>query len=50
MQYRFRIFIQSINNELWETIVNGMFILTHQVNDKVIDKSSPSGPKRQRER
>lgn len=31
-------FLQSVNNELWETIVNGTFILTHQVNDEVVDK------------
>lgn len=31
---RFRIFLQSINHELWEAIVNVLFIPTHQENDK----------------
>lgn len=30
-KYRFRMFLQIINYELSETIVNGMFIPTHQV-------------------
>ena len=36
-QDRFKMFIQSINHELWETI-NDMFIPTYQVNGKVVDK------------
>lgn len=36
---RIRIFIQCINFELWETIINGQFIPAHHVNDKVIDKT-----------
>lgn len=38
-QTRFRTFLQRINNELWEIIVNGLFIHTHQVCDEVVNKS-----------
>lgn len=34
----FKIFIQSFDIKLWETIINGLFIPTHQVNDEVVDK------------
>lgn len=37
-QDRFRFFIQSINHELWETMINGLFIPNHQVNGKLVDK------------
>lgn len=37
-QARFRNFLQIINHELWETIINSLFILTYQVNGKVVDK------------
>lgn len=33
-----KIFIQSIILRLWETIINGPFILTHYVNSEVVDK------------
>lgn len=35
---RFRIFIQIINCELWETIMNGPFIHAYQVNGEVVNK------------
>lgn len=37
-QARFKIFLQSINHELWETIIDGPFIPTHQKNDELVDK------------
>lgn len=38
-QAKFRVIIQNLNHELWETIVNILFIPTHQVDDEVVDKS-----------
>lgn len=35
---RFKIFIKSISFELWETILNILFIPTHHMNGKVVDK------------
>lgn len=37
-QARFKFFLQSINHDLWRTIVNGPIYLTHQVNDEVMVK------------
>lgn len=37
-QARFRLFLQSVNHELWETIINNQFIPTHKVNDEAVDK------------
>lgn len=37
-QDRFRIFIQSVNHELCETITNGTFFPTYQVNGEVLNK------------
>lgn len=34
----FRIFIQSINSKLWETIIIGRFILSHQIDGEVVEK------------
>lgn len=34
----FVMFLQRINHEMWEIIVHEPFILTHQVNDEVLDK------------
>lgn len=36
---RFKIFIQSIDIELWETLINDMFISIHQIDGEVADKS-----------
>lgn len=35
---KFRIFIQSNSFELWETIINDVFIPTHQIDGEVVDK------------
>lgn len=37
-QAMFVIFIQSINHELWKTIINVLFISTYQVNGEVVNK------------
>lgn len=34
---KFKIFIQSFDLELWETIINGPFIPTHYTNGEVLD-------------
>lgn len=39
----FRIFLQSINHELWETIVNGLFIPAYQVNYEILDRLDRRG-------
>lgn len=36
---RFKIYIQSFDLELWETIINSLFIPTHHINNEVVDKS-----------
>lgn len=49
-QDRFRIFIQSIiNYELWEIIINGLFIPTYLVIKKVVDKPDSFWPNKKRE-
>ena len=35
---RFKIFIQSIDLESWETLINGSFVPTNQLNREVVDK------------
>lgn len=37
-KYIFKLFIQSLDFKLWETIINKLFIPTHQVNEKVVEK------------
>lgn len=34
----FKIFRQSFDLELWEIIINGLFIPTHRINGEVVDK------------
>lgn len=34
----FKILIQSIDLELWETIISSLFIPTHHINGEVADK------------
>lgn len=41
-------FSQSIHHELWETIINGLFIPIPQVNDEVVDKCNSLWTKKER--
>lgn len=44
------IFLQSLNHDLWKTIVNCPIYPTHQANNEAVENPTPFGQKKKRDR